>query len=71
MKNDDIHRIGEFFNLLFKIDRRRREDKMTIVYDPKKIVIQEQEKDEQGNIIKEKITLADHLATCLGCAYCD
>lgn len=44
---------------------------MHIEYDPKKIIIQKEEKDEEGKVIKEQITLADHMAKCAGCAFCD
>ncbi len=44
---------------------------MRIEYDPNKVIIQKEERNDQGNIIVEQITLADHLATCPGCAYCD
>lgn len=44
---------------------------MNIIYDPKNIVIKEEIKDQDGNIVIKKQTLKDHLDTCDGCAYCD
>ena len=48
-----------------------KEKKMNITYDPKTIIVQEEVKDKDGRVIKEKITLEDHYKTCNGCAYCD
>lgn len=44
---------------------------MSITFDPAKIVIQQEIIDENGNVIQEKKTLADHYKECDGCAYCD
>ena len=42
---------------------------MTIYYDPKKIKIETI--NENGEKVDSGETLADHLATCGGCPFCD
>ena len=44
---------------------------MSIAIDPKKIIIQDEVKNDQGEIIQKEYTLVDHYKECGGCAYCD
>lgn len=44
---------------------------MNIVYDPKKIIIHPEIRNENGEVIQKEYTLADHHKECSGCAYCD
>ncbi len=44
---------------------------MTIKYDPSKIIIHPEKRDEKGVVIEKEYTLADHLKECKGCAFCD